>query len=428
MADPAPVVVLGCGLSGMAISRALSRGGIEHVLVGRAPRAVPRAGESLDLVATVLLRRLFPELEQLLLPKKSVTTVLAHHSFVCPLEVTRRGPAHWLLPALGFSTPECLDHVDRAAFDTAMFEQVASSPHCRHTDAWVADGVAHDAGSGRIERMVLSDGLALAPRFVFDASGMARVVGRQLGGAFRKLGPRQRTLMCRLPLDGPPSPNEQWRYGTALLRLYRDTDGVDASTWCIPVGDAVSIGVTRALDAPALDDGDLLERALRGWRRLGRALPEPTGPAPAFEHEHGHLPRAWGPNWLLCGPAHGAVWWSSTTGIGQGLAAAAGAVEAVHDPARVGMILETYMADMIASHRRLDGFMHPAPPPGCAKDFARRATPLVRGNLLRLALCTQLVGASRAQGLAAQMVRELVGRRGLGPVRCRVVPTQRSHA
>jgi threonine dehydrogenase-like Zn-dependent dehydrogenase len=41
-------VVLGAGLTGLAISLALSAAGIKHVLIGDRPTEIPRLGESLN--------------------------------------------------------------------------------------------------------------------------------------------------------------------------------------------------------------------------------------------------------------------------------------------------------------------------------------------------------------------------------------------
>ncbi|MCB0162470.1 MAG: hypothetical protein KDD83_30240, partial [Caldilineaceae bacterium] len=66
---PIPAVI-GSGLSGLLISHALSKAGIDHVLIGGPPSTgSPRLGESLGIPATVHLATEFPDLAQFYGPK-----------------------------------------------------------------------------------------------------------------------------------------------------------------------------------------------------------------------------------------------------------------------------------------------------------------------------------------------------------------------
>ncbi len=57
---PSQPVIVGAGLSGMVISRALSKAGVPHLLLGDAPTPAPRLGESLSLDASLALLNFFP--------------------------------------------------------------------------------------------------------------------------------------------------------------------------------------------------------------------------------------------------------------------------------------------------------------------------------------------------------------------------------
>jgi cation diffusion facilitator CzcD-associated flavoprotein CzcO len=87
-------VIVGSGLTGMAISRTLSRASVPHVLVGGPPGDTPRLGESLNMEGTFGLQELFPEFSRFFYPKRVVTGYLAGHSLTCNFQLDRSPGAH----------------------------------------------------------------------------------------------------------------------------------------------------------------------------------------------------------------------------------------------------------------------------------------------------------------------------------------------
>jgi hypothetical protein len=59
--DAPRLAILGTGLVGLAISRALATAGIHHVLVGDPPTETPRVGESLNAEGSLEIARQFPD-------------------------------------------------------------------------------------------------------------------------------------------------------------------------------------------------------------------------------------------------------------------------------------------------------------------------------------------------------------------------------
>src|SRR5262245_40319780 len=73
-------VILGAGLTGLAISRALSAAGIMHVLVGDRPTEAPRLGESLNAEGSLEIARQFPDLARFLFDKQRLALFFGGHA------------------------------------------------------------------------------------------------------------------------------------------------------------------------------------------------------------------------------------------------------------------------------------------------------------------------------------------------------------
>ena len=58
-------VIIGSGLSGMAISDVLSQNSIAHIMLGAPPNDLPRLGESIDPAGTLELLRYYPQYDEL---------------------------------------------------------------------------------------------------------------------------------------------------------------------------------------------------------------------------------------------------------------------------------------------------------------------------------------------------------------------------
>src|SRR5262245_9482752 len=66
-------VILGAGLTGLAVSRALSSAGVAHALVGDRPTETPRLGESLNAEGSLEAARQFPGLARFFSRKRQQT-------------------------------------------------------------------------------------------------------------------------------------------------------------------------------------------------------------------------------------------------------------------------------------------------------------------------------------------------------------------
>ncbi len=108
----------------MAISRALGRNEVPHVLVGQPPAPAIRLGESLNLEGSLDLEILFPELSDYYFAKSAVLADVGDQTVACDLDLSTGWVARWVYRLLGYRPPEGFLHVDRVGFDPAVFDIV----------------------------------------------------------------------------------------------------------------------------------------------------------------------------------------------------------------------------------------------------------------------------------------------------------------
>ena len=114
VADPQPVI-LGTGLTGLAISRALAAASIQHVLVGTQPSETPRLGESLNAEGSLELIRQFPDLEQFTFMKQQLS--LFFDGYLAAFDLVRTSPERAFYPLLGLPARVPFLHVDHFYLD-----------------------------------------------------------------------------------------------------------------------------------------------------------------------------------------------------------------------------------------------------------------------------------------------------------------------
>lgn len=396
-------VVIGAGLTGLSISHSLSRASIDHVLVGRRPDATPRLGESMNLEGTLLLWEMFPELSRFFFPKREVLGYLGDYEVACDFEVARRAASRAIFRALGYEPATEFLQVDRIGFDAALWDLATASPHCTVLDAAVQD-VELDAASDRFTAVRLGDGTVLRPSYLFDATNHGRLLGKAAGLGYRTLGEEQRVAYTHYhPAPGAQRTPEPWDPTTAIVRLFPESDGLDAIAWLIPLGDYVSVGVSMAASETDLDDEALLERTAAAFARYGidyrRRYPERVKPK-GLRHAYFAYERAAGANWLLAGPSFCQVWWMAGAGVGTALAAAQLAPKLLDDPERWGAEYDRYMRQLVPIHDTFDFFAltpRDGYEPASLYRFSDR---FVVTNLTRLAGATRIRRSRLASALS----------------------------
>jgi flavin-dependent dehydrogenase len=373
---PLPVII-GAGITGMAISARLSQAKIHHVVVGTPPpNRAPKLGESMEMLSSVLLDEMFPDLHEHFVAKRAIFFYTYKAVMGANLNLARSlhprvdivsigGVSAFLLGLVGYRRPRLgAIHLDRSGFDAALERTMRASEYCHLAETRVAQ-VDYDAGADRITRLRLEDGRELATRYVFDASNQARLLPNALGIACRPLSAgSQRVTFAHYRAVGESrtaatiEAHKHWALSSNLVRLFDPVDGVHGVAWCIPIGDYVSIGISRPADRnlPDEDALGLLERAMadRGLRYRS-VYPELAGTqsidARFYVHE-----RVCGSNWILAGQTACQGWFSTLTGVESSLFCASIADQLLDSPERAARVYQKYIAAVVKTHQGFTTF------------------------------------------------------------------------
>ena len=380
-------VILGGGVTGMAISRALSGTGITHVLVCEPPGDTPRLGESLNPEGSLEAARQFPEFSRFFFDKRQVALFYGEHALSFDAIRTDAAAAWW--PLLGYPGNVKLLHVDRIGFDRALFDSVTTDPHCLLVRDRVTSLDARPRAD-RIDGVQLASGRHLPSSYVFDATNHLRVVPRELGIGFQPIDEARSVVFAhyRRADDAVPAALPPWMQATSLLRLHARHDPIDGLAWCIPLGDYVSVGIgidpAKASPNPVL----LLDWVETAYAERGIRVREAFARRSApvnLRYQHYSHERCYGRNWLLAGPTCCQVWFPSAAGVGSGLLAARLAPDLLRSPMQAGAVYQAYMDQVTRSHTRLEWLARDDPMALSGDGVRGRAQAMIGGNVKRLA-------------------------------------------
>lgn len=363
MSTNAPPVVVGSSLTGLLVSLALSREGVEHVVIGGPePARIPRLGESLNECAAPELWRLFrDELPASFFPKSHISLLNGEYATMAKLGDPGRsfavdGEACAADQGTAGRWRNVLSHVDRVELDPVVYRKVRAEPACRFVEDRVA-AIDFDAASDRVRALALEGGETIAdPAYVLDATGFRGLVAEAAGVGTRPISGLQRVVWGHRLAESAPPADRFWLCGTNLLRLEEGEDGLDGVAWMIPLGRRLSVGISvdGGRDEPA---AEILDRLADAFARRGidyRAVFPETTPTQDLKHRYYVRERAWGANWLLAGGTFVTIWFPSSSGLWTATAAAGMAPRLVREPRRIGARYEAMMRELLAFHRELD--------------------------------------------------------------------------
>ena len=154
----------------------------------------PKLGESLDLVSTVDVIKFFPELLQYCVPKKAIVYYRLNRATYLPVDVENYAHLDNYLKLCGYNVPPTLVHIDRLAFDAALFKSCTEKETCIFINDKVVD-LDYKAETDCFKQLTLSNGQVLQSSFIFDATNHARLIPKKLAIPYRTLS--QTLFLCK---------------------------------------------------------------------------------------------------------------------------------------------------------------------------------------------------------------------------------------
>jgi flavin-dependent dehydrogenase len=348
-------VIIGSGLSGMAISDWLTRDKINHIMIGARPNNLPRLGESIDPAGTLELLKYYPEYDEFYYRKAWISVFLGNYATTCDFSQNFNRVVG--LKLLGFDSPPEFIHVDRVGFDAAFYDRVTASPYLQRIEALV-NHLQYDQTTDRIREIRLDNGEVLKPRYVYDCTNHVRLVGKALDIPLKTISDPQRIVYDHYHAEEEAplcdTLDLEWLHATNVLRLYEDLDGINGLSWLIPLGSYVSAGISMPRGDNDCPDEEVLDLLSQAYARRGLhyrdLFPNSTKVMSIPYQQYFFYDRAYGQNWLLAGPSYGQVWFPSASGVGAAIVAGRIAARIIESPQEVGRLYQDYIIGLQESH------------------------------------------------------------------------------
>ncbi|MFT5385793.1 MAG: flavin-dependent dehydrogenase [Saprospiraceae bacterium] len=384
-------VIIGSGVSGMAISKALSKAGVDHVFIGPPPDDKPKLGESMDTTGTLDLLDHYPEYSRFYFKKDHFVFWMGKRIIRCSLRFADQSGFVRFFKISRMKAPATFLHVDRIGFDKALFEQIVTSPHCDYHNALV-EKVRYNKVSDQIEEVQLPEGVRIPASYVFDATTHRGPVATTAKLKYDELSTLQMVSFAhfsRKASDPAVADDElQWQKDTNLVLLQKDTDDIDGFAWMIPMGDTISVGASiEAGDGAAFAGEELMDLIVAAYCRrglhIGAMFPHRTA-SKTFRHKYFVFERIVGKNWLMAGPSACQVWFMSGAGVGMGLYAGQIAPKVIKNPAKYGKIYQEYITGLLPTHGTLAGFRYDNPNELDDASLQQRFDRIIHSNIVRM--------------------------------------------
>lgn len=419
--DERPVII-GSGLSGMAISDWLSKARIHHTMIGAPPNNLPRLGESIDPAGTLEMLRFYPEFDEFYYRKRWISVFLGDYATSCNFGQNFGRLVG--LRMLGFKSPSEFIHVDRIGFDNALYQKVVASEYCHRLDTLVTE-LEYDEKTDKFTNLQLGNGESLRPSYVFDCTNHVRLLGKAANVPIKTISEPQKVIFNHYHAEGEApmcdSVDMEWLHSTNILRLYADIDGINGLAWAIPLGKYISAGISIPRGSSDCSDEEIMGMLGAAYAKRGMPYLEHF-PKPAqliaipyqqyFIHE-----RAYGKNWLLAGPSYGQVWFPSSSGVGTSLIAGYIAADIINRPDEVGQLYQDYLVGLQESHFIFDRMIkkeHHELTPELVKLESNR---IVTENVKRVARLAT-IQSGKAGASFGRMLIKAVSREGVATSGC----------
>jgi hypothetical protein len=356
-------VIIGTSISGMAISKNLSDNKIEHILIGEPVKEKrPILGESVEMFGTKIITELFPNQEKHFYPKlginyhldKSTCHFDFKRSFKLPIIVELMKKTNYTYMAEGSYS---LIHIDRALFDAAIYHEVIASPYCNYINSRVKN-VDYDKDQDSIDKIYTECGLEIKPSYVYDGSNALRVLATMLNLEIHYLTKPMRLIFAHYRLQEKhqnqiSSTTTPWYVYTNILRHYKKNSGFDGSSWCIPVGNHLSIGTNLNEDC-GLSDDEILEVTRREYEKRGISYDllytDEVNRTPIKGPLY-YCKKVFGKNWVLASGAAALTWYTAQTGVESAMFVANIADRLLKYPEFYGKYFQDFVERQVKMHQ-----------------------------------------------------------------------------
>lgn len=378
-------VIIGGGIGGMLISRALCRKDIPHVLVGSAQLSdSPRLGESMTEACTIEFTQDFPGYEKYLFPKDFTPFFMG--DIVAGLRFDFFGTMASIF--LDRDVPKTFVHVDRIGFDQALYDEVSRSPHCYWIDDVVED-VDYDRDADRLRSVRLEGGQTIRCTYAWDCTNAVRLLGRKLGIGCRNFDePRQVVYTHYTQKDAQAlcsCPDLPWMHATTLLRADAAHDNLAGVSWFIPLGNYVSVGISMApQDMQGRNPEEIISALTRAYQNRGidytRHFPRRkevvSHPSQHFMYDRFH-----GGNWSLVGGSAAGTWFTSGSQISTLVCMASMADKIIREPMVYGEHYSRHVAGFERTQKIYDTLLTSDIGPLDAMKFLSGIVEQARGRI-----------------------------------------------
>lgn len=356
-------VIIGASISGMGISKKLSLNQIEHVLIGDPVKEKrPILGESVEMLGCKILKEIFPDQAQHYYPKLGINYHLEKN--ICHFDFKRCFKIPEIVELMERTkythTAEksfSLIHVDRALFDASIYEEVINSPYCHHISARVS-GLDHDIEKENILQINLTNGINIVPSYVYDGSNALKVLVQLQNLEIEYLTESMRIVFThyqanentRAKLNSKENP---WYTFTNIMRHYKHISGFEGSSWCIPVGEHISIG-TNIIGNCDLTDEEILNVAKQRYQErginYGNLYPQLVS-VTSFKGPLYYSKKTFGNNWVLASGAAALTWYTAQTGVESAMFVSNIADKLLRYPQEYGKYYQEFITQQVNMHR-----------------------------------------------------------------------------
>ena len=377
-------VIIGGGIGGMLISRALCRKHIRHVLIGSPQLGdTPKLGESMTEACTIEFTQDFEGYDKYLFAKNYTPFFMG--DIVAGLRFDFFGTMASLFLD---DAPQAFIHVDRIGFDQALYDEVSASGECYWIDDLVTD-VEHDPQTDRLQRLHLKNGVTIVPSYAWDCTNHIRLLGRKLAIPYENFdAPRQVIFTHYVQKDCEDLCHREdlpWMHATTLLRADTQFDQLNGVSWFIPLGKYVSVGISMAPeDIGERSPEEIITALTTAYRNRGidyskefaRRKEIVSVPSQHFMYE-----RFYGANWSMVGGCAASTWFTSGSQISMLACMAAMADRIIDQPQVYGEHYSRHVRGFAKTQRIYDTLLGSGIGPLDAMKFLSGIVEQARGRI-----------------------------------------------